>query len=201
MRSTAGKLVAAVLAAVAVAAIAYAVFAFARTPGQEPPSAAKPPGSQSSAEQSASAGTTNAAGGRPMTPAQGGMSGDAAPKPAAPALEPAASGVPLKQITEPPAETVWAFVAGTYTEGARVELEFRPYGIGPASLGESVVVAVSTAKPVSVEQKTPQLSGKNAVLVLGDTKVDVGGHYRGFGVITTRGDRSVIVLERAESGP
>lgn len=200
MRGITGKVVAALFAAVAVAAIGYAVFALARAPREEPGTTGRP-GSSSSAEQSPSVPATPPSGEASVTPPHGGPSGDgatASPKPTAPPLEPAADGAALEQITQPPAETVWAFVLGTYTEGARIELRFRPYGIGPGSLGESVAVAVVSAKPVSADQKTPALTGKNAVIVLGASKVEVGGTYSGIGVVTTRGDRSVIVLESAK---
>lgn len=112
--------------------------------------------------------------------------------------KPAQDGAALAQITQPPAETVWAFKPDKYADGARLNLVFRPYGMGPASLGESVVVLVSTSTPAVKGQNVPDLVGRNAVLVLGSANVKEGGTYKAVGVITTRGDRSVIVLESAE---
>jgi len=99
---------------------------------------------------------------------------------------------------QPPAETVWAFKPDTYADGTRLNLVFRPYGMGPASLGESVVVLVSASTPAVKGQNIPDLVGRNAVLVLGTSSVKAGGTYKAVGVVTTRGDRSIIVLENAE---
>ncbi len=170
----------------------------ASAPSDSAPSSALAP----SAEETGSQVMTGSPSGDPTTRPPGSTPGASPGEPGAQpgssaTIKPAADGATLEQITQPPDNTVWAFKAGAYSDGARVELVFRPYGVGPASMGKSVAVSVISAKPTSGDQSVPALSGRNAVLVLGATEVDVGGTYEGVGVVTTRGDRSVIVLQSA----
>lgn len=144
----------------------------------------------------ASSGTPNASGGTARPQGSGSSGGGTqTTKP----VQPAPAGQPLKQITQAPESTMWAFKPDTYAEGTRIALQFEPYGIGPASLGESVVVRVNTARPLESGVKVPELAHRNVVLVLGSTQVSVGGTYEGVGVITLRGDRACIVLAEARA--
>lgn len=187
------------IAAILVVALAAGAVWLALARTAEEPAARVPSGSQPSAVASAA----------PATPPAGSVAGTASAgasaggpsagssQPQAPAtLRPAEPGAPLAQITSPPQESVWAFKPDRYDEGARIELEFRPYGTGPGSLGASVIALVDSARPLSGGE-VPELAGRNVVLVVGDTTVVEGGTYRGIGVVTLRGDRSVVVLQSA----
>jgi len=186
-------------------------FAIVRASNEDTPSGPKdsvPTSASSSADETGSTAPTRTAPGQPTAPNQGtnpleaperGGSGGSSEMPNAPtSVKPAAENAPLEQIMQPPAETVWAFKPGKYTDGARIEMVFRPYGTGPSSIGESVVVLVSAASPTVKGQSVPELVGRNVVLVLGSTTVAKGGTYEAVGAITTRGDRSVIVLQSAK---
>jgi len=199
------------LAVIGVLILAAWVFAIVRASNEEKAAAPKdsvPTSASSSADGTGSTSPTRTAPGQPTAPGQrtnpsggpgGQSSGGSAAGPGAPgAIKPAAENAALTQITQPPNETVWAFKPEKYTDGARIELVFQPYGIGPSSLGESVVVLVSAAHPAVKGQNVPALVGRSVVLVLGQTEIAKGGTYEAVGVITTRGDRSVIVLESAE---
>lgn len=109
----------------------------------------------------------------------------------------AAAGERLEPLSGPPERSVWALSADAYDEGVELVIEFEPYGYGPSSFGPSIVALVSSAAPQDSDARIPKLSGRNVVLIVGDTEVEAGGSYTGKAITRLQDDRIVIVLQEA----
>ena len=118
-----------------------------------------------------------------------------APRPGA--ATPAPSGSELERVSDPPPGTVWALSSDSYAEGASLTVRFQPYGYGPDSFGPSVAVAVTSATPSKSGSEVPDLTGGNAVFLLGQTTVRTGGRYEGVVTTELRDDRIFLVLQEA----
>ena len=117
--------------------------------------------------------------------------------------QPAAAGSVLASLSAPPERSLWALSDKSYDAGVELAVEFEPYGIGPSSLGPSIVARVSSATARGSSGRVPELAGRNVVFVLGESVVETGGHYAGTAVTTAKGDRVVLVLKdvKPTSGP
>jgi len=119
------------------------------------------------------------------------VAGGSAPTLAVPSAE-------LPRLTTPPEKTLWALAPEACDAGVRVAVEFEPYGVGPSLFGPSIVAKVTSAESDSSSAKTPDLAGRNVVLLLGESVVDAGGRYRGVALTKVQQDRVVLVLDDVE---
>jgi len=109
--------------------------------------------------------------------------------------QPVPVGEALQTLSEPPERSLWALSTDSCDAGVEIAVEFEPYGVGPSSLGSSIVALVSDATPGSVDARVPALKGRNVVLILGQVSVTSGGRYSGTVITRKQGDRIVLVLQ------
>jgi len=128
--------------------------------------------------------------------------GDGKPEPGGPAdaagsVRPAAPGERLERLEAPPDRSLWAMTPESCDADVAVRMVFEPYGIGPGSLGPSVVVRVVSASASDPSAKLPELAGKNVVLVLGGVRVETGGAWEGTAMTRLRDGQVILELQEA----
>lgn len=95
--------------------------------------------------------------------------------------EPVTKPTALTGVKVPPDRTVAFIDAARYSADTTYTVQFTPYGMGPG--GDSLVVRITSSKPVGMVDRPFEFEGRNAILSMArlDSKdrIATGGKYSG----------------------